>query len=80
MSTFTIRYYSLVGEPRGTRTESIESNAATVRELLHEIQAAGKISLTTHISRAILNEQFVDWDVPIQDGDHVTFLPPFSGG
>lgn len=80
MKTITVTYYSLVGATRGTQTATVQTETGTVRQLLHEIQAEGKISLTTTISRALLNNEFVDWDVPIKDGDSVTFLPPFSGG
>ncbi|MDD2239945.1 MAG: MoaD/ThiS family protein [Kiritimatiellae bacterium] len=76
----TIRYYALLGPHRGTQADTYETAAETVRQLLHEIQANKQIPLTTHIAKAIINNEFVDWDAPIHDGDHVTLLPPFSGG
>ena len=76
----TIRYFALVGARRGTQTESYETEAGTARQLLHEIQAGGIIPLTTHIVKAAVNDQFVDWDAPIREGDQITLLPPFSGG
>ena len=27
-----------------------------------------------------VNQQIAGWDDPLQDGDEVAFLPPFSGG
>ena len=76
----TIRYFALVGPRRGTQTEPYETEAGTARQLLHEIQAGGIIPLTTHIVKAAVNDQFVDWDAPIREGDQITLLPPFSGG
>jgi len=76
----TIRYFALVGERRGTQTEVYETEAGTARQLLHELQAGKTIPLTTNISKASINDKFVDWDAPIQDGDLVTLLSPFSGG
>ena len=76
----TIRYFALVGPARGTQTAPWETDTATVRELLHEIQADGRIPLATHIAKAAVNDAFVDWDAPFCDGDRITFLPPFSGG
>ena len=76
----TIRYFALVGARRGTQTEPYETEAATARQLLHEIQANGHFPLTTNIVKAAINDEFVEWDAPIQDGDQVTLLPPFSGG
>ena len=76
----TLRYFALVGARRGTQTEAYATEAGTARQLLHEIQAGGLIPLTTHIVKAAINGEFVDWDAPIQDGDQITLLPPFSGG
>ena len=76
----TIRYFALVGTRRGTQTEAYTTAAGTARELLHEIQANGRFPLTTNIVKAAINDEFVEWDAPIQDGDQITLLPPFSGG
>ena len=78
--TVTIRYFALVGARRGTQTEPYETQADTARQLLHEIQAGSQIPLTTNVVAASINDQFADWDSPIRDGDHITLLPPFSGG
>ena len=76
----TISYFALVGARRGTQTEPYETAAETARQLLHEIQANGHFPLTTNIVKAAINDEFVEWDAPIQDGDQITLLPPFSGG
>ena len=76
----TIRYFALVGARRGTQTEPYQTEATTARQLLHEIQAGGQIPLTTNIVKAAINDEFVEWDNPIKDGDQITLLPPFSGG
>ena len=76
----TIRYFALVGARRGTQTEPYETEAGTARQLLHEIQANGHFPLTTNIVKAAINDEFVEWDNPIKDGDQITLLPPFSGG
>jgi len=76
----TVRYFAMVGERRGTQTETYETEADTARELLHELQAGKTIPLTTNIVKAAVNDQFVDWDAPIHEGDQITLLSPFSGG
>ena len=76
----TIRYFALVGARRGTQTEAYATEAGTARQLLHEIRDGGLIPLTTHIVKAAINDEFVDWDAAIRDGDRITLLPPFSGG
>lgn len=75
-----IRYFALVGARRGTQTEPYQTEVETARQLLHEIQQSGHFPLTTHIVKAAINDEFVEWDNPIQDGDQITLLPPFSGG
>jgi sulfur-carrier protein len=76
----TVRYFALIGERRGIQNDSYETEAATARALLHELQAGKAIPLTTNISKAAVNGKFVDWDAPIADGDLVTLMSPFSGG
>jgi molybdopterin converting factor small subunit len=76
----TLRYFALLGARRGTQTETYETEAGTARELLHELQAGKAIPLTTNIVKAAINDEFVDWDSPIHDGDRITLLSPFSGG
>jgi len=76
----TLRYFALLGARRGTQTEAYETEARTARELLHELQSGNTIPLTTNIVQAAINDEFVDWDTPIHDGDQITLLPPFSGG
>lgn len=79
MKKITLQFYSLIPRP-GIQKMPFESDADTVRELLHEIQEKPTVRLTTNISKASVNNQFVEWDAPFADGDLVTFLPPFSGG
>lgn len=80
MKKVQVRYFAMVGERRGVQTDPYETEAATARQLLHEIEANKKIPLTTHISKAMVNGKYVEWDEPIKDGDLVTLLSPFSGG
>jgi len=75
-----VRYFALVGARRGTQTEPYETEAETARQLLHEIQKNGRLPLTTNIVKAAINDELVEWDAQIRDGDQVTLLPPFSGG
>ncbi len=76
----TVRYFALIGERRGIQNDPYETEAATARELLRELEANKAIPLTTNISKASVNNKFVDWDAPVSDGDLVTLLSPFSGG
>lgn len=80
MKTVKIRTYSFLSTSRGLREDTVTTDAATVRALLHELQEKKTVPLTTNIVKASVNNEFVMWDDPFADGDTVTFLPPFSGG
>ncbi len=75
-----VRYFALIGERRGVQTDPYETEAATARQLLHEIEEKRTLPLTTNISKAVINGRFAEWDDPISDGDLVVLLSPFSGG
>jgi len=76
----TVRYFALAGDRRGKQTETYETEADTARQLLHELQSSNTIPLTTNIAKAAINDEFVDRDAPIHDGDQIALLSPFSGG
>lgn len=76
----TVQFFGFLGGRRGTHTRSYETEADTARQLLHEIQGDSTFQLTTNIVKAAINDDFVEWDSPIHDGDRITLLPPFSGG
>lgn len=80
MKTVKVRTYSFLSTSRGLREDTVATDAPTVRDLLHELQASKAVPLTTNIVKASVNNEFVMWDDPFSDGDTVTFLPPFSGG
>ncbi len=75
-----VRYFAFMGERRGVQTDPYETEAATARQLLHELEASRALPLTTNISKAVINGRFAEWDDAISDGDLVTLLSPFSGG
>lgn len=52
----------------------------TVSELYLQTAADMQFDLPQSLVRFAANDQFVDADYEIQDGDRVVFLPPVSGG
>jgi molybdopterin converting factor subunit 1 len=76
------RLFARLRELASTDTESVElpagSNVADVFDAvarLHPGLASDRNSV-----RAALNQEFVDWDKAVADGDEVAFIPPVSGG
>jgi molybdopterin converting factor subunit 1 len=76
------RLFARLREQAGTDDERVELPAGstvadvydTVRRLHPQLEA------DHHSVRAALNQEFVDWDAAVGDGDEVAFIPPVSGG
>lgn len=75
-----ISYYGMLAERRGLSDESLQSHATTPRKLYQEIDSRHQLGLAVTDMRAAVNDEFVSWDHPLNDGDRIAFLPPMSGG
>ena len=75
-----VRYFALLREQAGRGEESLESAAATPRELYAELQARRGLKLAPEFLRVAVNDDFGSWSQALQAGDTVAFLPPVAGG
>lgn len=80
MKTLHIEYYALLREQAGTRQQTLQSDAHTPAELYGQLSGEHGFSLSTEQLRAVVNEEFVNWDRQLNDGDRVVFIPPVAGG
>ncbi|MBS0379864.1 MAG: molybdopterin converting factor subunit 1 [Proteobacteria bacterium] len=76
----TVQYYALLREQAGRREESLESAAATPRELYGELRARYPFTLDPEVLRVAVNAEFAEWSQPLREGDTVVFIPPVAGG
>jgi len=64
--------------------EVVHRDELTARSLVSDLEPliAGKAidQLRHDFVMLSVNQQLADWDAPLNDGDEVGFLPPFSGG
>jgi molybdopterin synthase sulfur carrier subunit len=79
-----IRYFAWVRERVGTASEQIETEAATVADLIAELRTrdegyAHAFSDTGSI-RAAVDQQLVEMDAPLSGAREVAFFPPMTGG
>lgn len=74
--TVTVHYYGLLAEFRGLTDERLTTVATTPAGLYAELG----LSLSISGLRAAVNDEFVPWDHPLNDGDQLALLPPMSGG
>lgn len=82
--TLHIRYFAWLRERIGTASEDIETEAATVAELVEELRARGEahaFALSDMSSiRAAVDQTLVGLDAPIAGAAEVAFFPPMTGG
>jgi molybdopterin synthase sulfur carrier subunit len=79
-----IRYFAWLRERVGTASEQVETDAATIGDLIDELRArdegyAYAFSDTASI-RAAIDQQLVAMDAPLAGAREVAFFPPMTGG
>jgi molybdopterin converting factor small subunit len=80
MIEVTVNYYAAFREQRGLRTETVQTNASTARDLYLQLQADHHLSLDPVLVRVAVNNELSGLDVPIRASDKVVFIPPVAGG
>jgi molybdopterin-guanine dinucleotide biosynthesis protein A len=75
-----VQYFAILREQAGRSDETLESTAATPRELYTELRARYPFTLDAERLRVAVNADFGDWDQPLRQGDTVVFIPPVAGG
>ena len=78
--TVHVQYFAALREQAGRGAESLETSAATPRELYVELRQRHGLALPASVLRVAVNEEFCDWGQPLVEGDHVVFIPPVAGG
>ncbi len=78
--TVTVCYFGLLAERRRLTEERVITAATTPAGLFTELAAAHGLGVSISGMRAAVNDEFVPWDHPLNDGDRVALLPPMSGG
>ncbi len=80
IKSYPVTYFGLLAERRGLSDEIVRSAASTPAELYAELDATHHLGLLIENFRAAVNDEFVSWEHPLQDGDRLALLPPMSGG
>ena len=74
-----IDYFAVLRERAGRTHETLDTQAATPRELYRELAERRALPAETGLKVAI-NDEFRHWDWCLADGDRVVFIPPVAGG
>ncbi|WP_102226061.1 molybdopterin converting factor subunit 1 [Acidimangrovimonas sediminis] len=79
-----ILYFAWLRERIGTPRETVETGAATVRELVSELVAREERYAVAFENlsaiRVALDQELTDMDAPLMGVREVAFFPPMTGG
>jgi molybdopterin synthase sulfur carrier subunit len=75
-----LEYFALLREQRGLGAETIETGAATARELYGQLSVTYGFTLAAERVKVAINNEFASWDRPLAANDTVVFIPPVAGG
>ncbi len=77
-------YFAWVRERIGLPQETVETSAATVKDLVEELTAREERSAAafadTSALRVALDQELSDFDAPLAGVKEVAFFPPMTGG
>lgn len=79
MAVIRIEYFAVLREHVGRSQEDLRTAATTVGELYAELDRRYAFPAVGRVKAAV-NDEFRDWNAPLQDGDFVVFIPPVAGG
>lgn len=74
-----IQYFAALKEFTGCAEEWLDIEAPDLDRLLRELRARHGFAWPRDLLRVGRNGRFADWRQPLEDGDRVALMPPFSG-
>jgi molybdopterin converting factor small subunit len=80
MKRIQVQYFAVLREQAGCGEEKIETRADTPAALYTELCRRHGFALPAEGIKVAINDDFAAWDVPLEDGVRVVFIPPFAGG
>ena len=82
--TIEVLYFAWLRERIGQPRERVDTDAATIRELIAELAARDDWHAAAFADlsavRCALDQQLADLDTPLGDAREVAFFPPMTGG
>jgi len=79
-----VLYFAWLRERIGERAETVDTNAATVAELVEELKARSEAHALafsdTSSVRVAVDQDLAEFDAPLDGVREVAFFPPMTGG
>ena len=76
----TVRYFALFREHAGLDAETISTDADTAADLFRLLEDRHGANEPLAHCKVAINDEMVDWNAPIADGDVILLFPPVAGG
>jgi molybdopterin converting factor small subunit len=67
-------------EAAGCSNETVEVDSSNAVDLFETLKSKYDFSMCRSHVRLAVNDEFVDWETPLNDDDSVVFIPPVAGG
>ena len=74
--TLEISYYAILREQAGKNREQWKTDASTPSAVYDELRAHYDFSLEKNQLKVAVNNEFVDFETPLSEGDQLVFIPP----
>ena len=75
-----VTYYAMFREEAGCSSEQVEIESCKAVLVFEALQKKYDFSMSRSHVRLAINDAFVDWETPLNDGDSIVFIPPVAGG
>lgn len=75
-----LEYFAMLREMAGRKTEAVETEAADAAALYQFLQQRYGWPLSPQQIGVAINGKIAAMTTPLQDKDHVVFIPPVAGG
>jgi molybdopterin converting factor subunit 1 len=76
-----VQYFANFKDERGLDQETLSfESSLSAQDLFDDLQKQYSFRSTSSKCRVAINDDFVLWDRPLEDGDRVVFIPPVGGG
>lgn len=80
MKRITVRYFAIFRENSGVGEETLELDANTALDVFEATRARHGSEEPTGHCKVAVNDEMVDWNATVKDGDTVLLFPPVAGG
>lgn len=80
MKTIKILYFASLREQRGVSSESVQTECRTAYELWKSLSQDHNLTMDLDILKVAANDEYVDFNYTLREGDQIVFIPPVAGG